>query len=346
MVKFGSIIKKVLFGLSYGLILTAGIFIGNKLSQSKTSSIITDIPKIIEKPLEKYSIDNLKNKEIKRGSLVIGTKFDNDNDKLDAYIFKFSFSPDPASNKTKSTTGQINIPIDAKESPRPIIILIRGFVNQEIYTTGAGTKNAAMYFAENGYITVAPDFLGYGNSDSESGDIFESRFQTYTTILSLLKSLSDIKEWDGETLYLWGHSNGGQIAITVLEITGKDYPTTLWAPVSKPFPYSILYYTDESSDKGKLIRQELAKFENLYDAENYSLDNYLTYINAPLQIHQGTGDNAVPLSWSNNLVNKLRDLDKDITYYTYTGADHNLKPSWDSVVERDVTFFQSHRDNI
>jgi len=71
MVKFGSIIKKVLFGLSYGLILTAGIFIGNKLSQSKTSSIITDIPKIIEKPLEKYSIDNLKNKEIltKSGNL-------------------------------------------------------------------------------------------------------------------------------------------------------------------------------------------------------------------------------------------------------------------------------------
>ena len=53
-----------------------------------------------------------------------------------------------------------------------------------------GTKRVGEYFAENGYITLAPDFLGYGGSDSESENIFESRFQTYTTTLTLLTNVS------------------------------------------------------------------------------------------------------------------------------------------------------------
>ena len=87
-------------------------------------------------------------------------------------------------------------------------------------------------------------------------------------MLSILESLDSIKEWDEENIFFWGHSNGGQVALTILEITGKDYPTTLWAPVTKPFPYSILYYTDESEDKGKYIRRELSRFENLYNTDS------------------------------------------------------------------------------
>jgi esterase/lipase len=202
-------------------------------------------------------------------------------------------------------------------------ILIRGFVDQKIYTSGIGTKRVGEYLAKNGFITIAPDFLGYAGSDKESENIFESRFQTYTTILSLIKTLESLSNditlisGDGEvtqkvidhiSLSLWGHSNGGQIALTVLEITKKPYPTVLWAPVSKPFPYSILYYTDESEDKGKFIREKLAEFEKDYDVEKYSLDNYLSEISAPIQIHQGFVDNAVPLDWSKTLFNRLGKL--------------------------------------
>ena len=99
------------------------------------------------------------------------------------------------------------------------------------------------YFRDNEYITLAPDFLGYGGSDSESSNIFESRFQTYTTVLTLLKSINkeNFPNWDQKNIFIWAHSNGGQIALTVLEITGENYPTVLWAPVTESFPYSILF---------------------------------------------------------------------------------------------------------
>jgi len=284
---------------------------------------INPISQIKPRPLEKYSIENLAKTEFKPSGITIEAEH------------LFSIKVDG-----KKVTGSINVP--AGEGPFPLIIMFRGYVDQKTYQTGDGTKRAGEYFAENGFMTIAPDFLGYGGSDKESENIFESRFQTYTTALSLLASVDSLEKWDKTNLFIWGHSNGGQIALTVLEITQKDYPTVLWAPVSKPFPYSILYYTDESDDKGKLIRRELAKFEEDYDVEKYSLVNYLDRIKAPIQLHQGTNDDAVPVSWSNALSKSLLDLGLKIDYLRYSGADHNLNPSWNQVIANSLTFFKKH----
>ena len=75
--------------------------------------------------------------------------------------------------------------------------------------------------------------------------------------------------------------------MTILSITKENYPTVLWAPVSQPFPYSILYYTNESDDKGKFIRQELSKFESFYDVEKFNFVNYLDQIKADILLIQG-----------------------------------------------------------
>ena len=288
-----------------------------------------EIAKTLRRPLDKYSIDNLSKTKIEPGNIEIK----NNN------LFKFTFSPD-LGKSTKTTTGQIRVP--SGEGEFPIIVMLRGYVDQEIYKTGMGTSSAAKVFSENGFITIAPDFLGYAGSDPEDPDIFEARFQTYVTAVSLLKSLDQIEKWDGESIFIWGHSNGGQVALTVLEITGKDIPTTLWAPVTKPFPYSVLYYTDESEDRGKFLRSQIAKFEKIYNPDLYSLDLYLDKIKAPLQIHQGTADDAVPVDWTNLFTKRLKELEKDFDYYKYPGADHNMKPSWDTAVARGLSFFQSY----
>ena len=145
---------------------------------------------------------------------------------------------------------------------------------------------------------------------------------------------------DSSKIGIWAHSNGGQIALSVLEISGQPIPTTLWAPVSKPFPYSILYYTDEFDDEGKALRAEIARLEKDYDVNDFSITKYFDQIKAPIQLQQGTGDDAVPVTWSNNLNQTLKDKDIDITYYIYPGADHNMTPGWDTAVERDLEFFK------
>jgi len=325
------------------------LFIGLKIGQENTPKTTSKKSEEIKKyPFNKYQIENLANKEIKTGSFEIIETLDETDDYIQ-YKFAFKFDPTLDGGNLKTTTGLINLP--KKEGKLPVILMIRGYVDQNIYTTGMGSINAGEYFAKNGFITIAPDFLGYAESDEEAEDIFETRFQTYTTVLSLLHSIKagDLAEItdnkiDPDKMTIWAHSNGGQIALTVLAITKQNIPTTLWAPVTKSFPYSILYYLDEADDHGKFLRKELAKFEEDYDVEKYTFTNYLEEITAPIQLHQGTSDDAVPVEWSDEFVNSIKDLKKDIVYYKYPGADHNLNPGWNTAVERDLSFFTKEID--
>lgn len=282
------------------------------------------------KPLEKYTIENLSKTEFKASEI-----------KIENNIFSFNV-------ENKLVTGLINQP--EKVGRYPIVILLRGYVDQSIYTTGTGTKRVGEYFKDMGYITLAPDFLGYGGSDPEARNIFETRFQTYTTVLTLLKSIEQnpLPMWDGKNIFIWAHSNGGQIALTALEVLGVSNPdligaTVLWAPVTEAFPYSVLYYTNESDDGGKFIRKELAKFERDYDTEKFSLTNYLDRINAPIQYHLGTNDDAIPLEWSDRFLKRMKTLEKDVTNYNHSGADHNMNPLWSEVIEKTYTFFEQYK---
>lgn len=338
-------ILTILFGIICSLIgLVIGVYWAG---QSAFESNFLLLPQKPETPLTKYAIPRLQETAITNGQFKI-VKQTTKNQNFTSYLFEFDFYPTlNPKDGLKTTTGLINIP--QGKGPFPVVLLIRGYVDQNIYQTGMGTNKAGEFFANNGYITIAPDYLGYAGSDSESDNIFETRFQTYTTTLSLLHLIKagtlfkqiDIS-YDGK-VNIWAHSNGGQIALTVLAITKDSIPTVLWAPVSKPFPYNILYYTDESADGGKLIRSELAKFEKLYNTDKYSFTNYLEDINAPMQIHQGTEDDAVPVNWSSSFVSILQNLNKDIEYYTYPGADHNLRPSWDEAARRSLLFYESKR---
>lgn len=287
---------------------------------------------IKERPLEKYAILNLAKRSYQPSPIVL----DNATATTSAYTtYSFHFSSDG-----KRVSGTANIPQTKKDEKFPVIIQFRGYVDREKYTPGEGTRKSGQVFVQNGFITLAPDFLGYGGSDKSSQDVFEERFESYTTALNLLASISTLPQADPTRIGIWGHSNGGQIALTVLEVLSKSIPTTLWAPVSKPFPFSILYYTDELTDLGKMLRKRLAKFEEDYDVDEFTLTTYLDRIVAPLQLHQGTEDTAVPKKWSDDLVKKLKDIKKDVTYFTYPGADHNLSVGWNTVVERDIEFFK------
>jgi dipeptidyl aminopeptidase/acylaminoacyl peptidase len=282
----------------------------------------------------KYTFVNLKKDNGTPSPIIIKDTLEETED-FTSYLFTFQ-------TEGKTMSGQINVPKVATPSAGfPAVLMLRGYVDISIYNTGVGTKNAAAAFAQNDFITVAPDFLGYGQSDPPHANSLAARLEKPKHVLDLLASLKQFPPVDSARIGIWGHSNGGQIALSVLEITGGDYPTTLWAPVSKPFPYSILYYTDESDDQGKAMRADLAEFETDYDVFDFSIDNYYDWINAFVELHQGTADTAVPVAWSDLLVQTLEDKGKHITYFTYAGADHNLRPGWDTVVDRNLKFFNT-----
>ena len=289
------------------------------------------------KPLEKYTFTQLSN------TLPASSKI-----RIESTQDKEAFTQHVASFTTdgKRMTMQINIPQQKPRQPSgyPIILMIRGFVDASIYQTGMGTKNAAAQFAQNGYMTIAPDFLGFGGSDDPNPDTIGARLEKPRDILNLIASIPSLDQVDENKISIWAHSNGGQIAISVLEISQKSYPTSLWAPVSKPFPYSILYYTDEYEDEGKALRQVIAQFEETYNVFDFSITSYIQNISAPMQIHQGGKDDAIPMEWSDKLVDSLKATNKnEIAYYRYPNADHNLQPDWNTAISRDIAFFEKYR---
>lgn len=300
------------------------------------------------RPLEKYSFEHLSKVYHQDAGPLDGSQITigniiSENQDFTSYEFMLEFSPDLSKN-TKKVTGLINVP--KGDGPFPAVVMFRGYVDQTIYKIGVGTQHAGEFFAKNGYITIAPDFLGYGNSDKESGDIFETRFQTYTTALAVLTAVKNAQtslKVDLDKIYLWGHSNGGQIALALLEITGEPYKTVLWAPNSAKFPYSIIYYLDEASDQGKLIITKLSEFMGDYDVTKYSIRSFIDQINTDtkIQVHQGTADEAVPYVWNDTLVKQIKAGDIKVEYFKYAGANHNLVPSWNQVVTTSLEFFNT-----
>lgn len=335
--------KRISFGLLFILVVLGIFFISkNNIAQKE---------KVKEKPLARYTFENLKKKKFLSLPITLGNIVDED-ESIVSQMFYFSLRETiSGESKYRKISGLINVP--KVQGTYPIIVMMRGFVPKEIYSTGIGTQKVGEFFARNGFITISSDFLGYGNSDNPSRDSIEERFQTYTTALNLLSSLDNLNSGltasysgqikaDSAKVGIWGHSNGGHIALSVLEITGKNYPTVLWAPVSKPFPYSIFFFMDEFDDHGKALRKVVADFEADYNIELYSPSNFYSWINAPIQIHQGTEDEAVPLKWSDNLVEDLEKLGKEVEYFVYPGADHNLLPDgWSVAVQRSLDFYKA-----
>lgn len=376
--------QSLLLGLVTGLVLAVFAFglyrwLGGKFGGELSSPLVWNGFSATEVlPLEKYEIKNLANFPLVKSDLKI-TKEIADEEKYTAYLFSYQASGG-------SISGQLNIPKNYEE-PK-VILMVRGYVPLEIFATGMGTKNAAAVFASQGFITVAPDFLGFGESSPDLADSWESRFIKPVQVKELLDNLTrtDFKQLvcdfavevacsgDGlqPKLGLWGHSNGGQIALTVLEGWGENLPTSLWAPVTAPFPYSILFFTDEMADEGLATRKWLSLFEQKYDVLRFSLTKNLELLTGDLVIHHGTSDEAALVSWSlefedrveaenkrRAIANKERVLREatmaatleesivsdlpltKIKLYLYEGADHNLQPRWNEVVSRDLEFYQT-----
>lgn len=313
----------------------------------KSNNFVSPIGKNIlfqEKPLDKYTYNVLKNRRSEVSEIKLGKELIN-SDKYTSRLFFFYTSG-------KKVSGLINVP--KTSGSVPVIVMIRGYVDKKAFQSGIGTKYTGEAFAKNGYLTLAPDFLGYGESDPAVKDAMEDRFMTYTTVLDLLASIKNLNrdlknagfndlEVNVAKIGIWGHSNGGQISLSVLEISGGSYPTVLWAPVSKPFPYSILYYTDDIPDHGKALRKVVSDFEENYDSEKYSLTNFFNWISAPIQVYQGTADEAVPEKWSYDLYQNLKEATKEAELFVYPGEDHNFsKGSWESIVKQNINFYNKY----
>lgn len=338
-------------------------------------------------PFTQYTIENLAHREYQAKPLSI-TSFEENQPLFNSYLFSYQ-------TIDKQVSGWLNVPHGCQNQTCPAIILIRGYATPDNYYSGYGTKKAAEVFAQHGYVTLSPDFLGFGQSDPEPDDPWEARFVKPVNIIELLASLEKFPQLlsssstthnnqidilpsktalqsssdnfesnaevntrvDTDLIFFWAHSNGGQIALSVLEVLGKPIPSSLWAPVSAPFPYSILFFSRTDADEGKEARAWLAMFERDYNVFDFSITQHLGRLTAPIQIHHGTNDQDALWVWSQSLSQMVESENQTrqethstlnpiyFSLFLYPGADHNLQPNshWSHAIQRDLDFYQSFR---
>jgi len=332
------IMKKIIIFLGFALILSGlGIFFLKTNFRTSFISPKIELQKQMSlKPLSKYSFEQLAKQNFS-GSQIKLEKIIKEEDGFTSWLFSYN-------SYGKKITGMANIPQQQKLNKMPVIVMLRGYADDEIYFTGLGTRHAAEKFAEDGFITLAPDFLGFGGSDSASADVLEARFTRPITVLNLLASIKSLTNTDTNHIFLWGHSNGGQIALSILEITQANFPTSLWAPVTMSFPESILEYMDDYENLDELGKQVYNRIQDFclnYDEKQFSIANYFDQIKAPIQVHQGGADIWVNYQQTEKFIKTMKSKNKQINYYFYPNSDHNLKQDWDQVVEKDLKFFKS-----
>jgi fermentation-respiration switch protein FrsA (DUF1100 family) len=73
-----------------------------------------------------------------------------------------------------------------------------------------------------------------------------------------------------------------------------------------------------------------------------SANAYLHDLNRPIQIHHGTGDEEVPLEFSQMLYDEMLEANQVVELYTYEGDNHNISTYFSLAMQRTVEFFDRY----
>jgi dipeptidyl aminopeptidase/acylaminoacyl peptidase len=235
----------------------------------------------------------------------------------------------------------MNVPNQGKEK-YPVVIVNHGYIPPDQYSTTQSYINTSAFYANNGFLVVKPDYRGHNNSQTNNQP--NSRLAYAVDVLTLLNSLENIDQADTDNVFMYGHSMGGDITLRILESSNKIKAASLWAPVARSFPESILFFIRKNRDADRIREFEKEIFDNYTESEFAALNplNYLDRVDTPVIVHHGSADQSVPYQWSVDLVEKLNQAGKPVEFFTYQNDNHDIAGNFTTALNRDVAFFRSN----
>lgn len=250
-------------------------------------------------------------------------------------------------------TGMLNRPNG--NGPFPIVVLVHGYYPLDVYQTGNGTKLAADYLANRGFMTLSPDLRSHAGSDDAPNLFRAGHVIDVLNLIPLAQKLPDAKPGK---IGLWGHSNGGAIAAKVMTVSNQIAAALIYSPASLTIAEDYQFRVDRSHDRegapggrrtNVIDRVEIEfpvkpdEAPDLY--QRLSPLPYLQYVSAPVQIHWGTADETVPRKWPEDLYNGLKAAGKQVEWFEYAGQPHSFQGQGNQVyLQRMVEFFRQYVD--
>lgn len=245
----------------------------------------------------------------------------------------------------------------------PVIIFNHGYIPPAQYRT---TEKYIAYtdaFSRSEYVLFRPDYRGHGNSEGEATGGYGSNAYT----IDVLNAVASIKQYnkqlssgmpliDPNRIGMWGHSMGGHITLRSMVVTKDIKAADIWAGVVGSYPdllnnwrrrnpsASVLPGNTSSSRnwRNTLVREFGEPEQNPEFWNSISATSYLTDISGPLQIQHGTADTSVPIKFSEDLDQHVKQIGKESTLFVYPGDDHNLSKNLSTALSRSVAFFDKY----
>jgi hypothetical protein len=314
-----------------------------------------DLPSALtQHPLYPYTLFGLRARAYPGGEIVLQSVLEQ-SDAFTRYYINY-----PSDDLT--ITGILHLPVGP--GPFPVLILLHGYIERDLYFSGADTWQAAEFFARQGYLVLAPDLRSWGASDPGL-----SLFHTGLVIdvLNLINAIPTLPQADATKIGLWGHSMGGGIVTKVLTIESRIRAAVLYAPNSADDADLLTRWgagclpgqSEAAGDhcnpaeiipantSAEIIEAYLIAAKDPEFLKAVAPIFHLESISAPIQLHIGDNDgqflSETPPAWSFKVVEALETHNKDIDFYIYPGQGHSfLGDSWISFLQRSLTFFNQN----
>ncbi|MGE5140498.1 MAG: alpha/beta hydrolase family protein [Rudaea sp.] len=226
------------------------------------------------------------------------------------------------------------------QGPFPVIIALHGYVSPTVYRTLDYTTRYADALAEAGYLVLHPNLRGYPPSDS-GPDLFRVGEAIDTlNLITLVRETGGkpgpLEAAESQAIGVWGHSNGGGIALRVITISPDVRAAVLYGAMSGDEKQNFEQVRIWSG--GRRTPPELSAPADAL--ARISAINYLDHIQAAVSINHGAADSEVPPAWSTDLYARLQALHKTVEYYSYPGQNHLLQGPADTLfIRRMISFY-------
>lgn len=241
-------------------------------------------------------------------------------------------------------SGVMNVPQEPPPAGGfPVLIVNHGLISPSIYTTGRGSKREQDFFARHSYVTIHPDYRGHASS-SPATTLHHDFYVGYTQdVEALLDAIAQSPPpyIDPRRIGIWGHSMGGGIATRIMVLRPEVRAFVLFAPIS----------ADVEDNFYELTPEEIEWLHTIYGPagdpiyRTISPIEYFNDVSAPVQIHHGTTDTAVPLSFSQKIYETLKRFQKPVEFFVYPGEKHEFINDWPIAATRALQFFDKYVKN-
>jgi uncharacterized protein len=298
----------------------------------------------LDKNLDPFSIQGMRAKEYSSDITVeqdLGNK-----GKFHSYIVSYP-------SDGLKVRALMNVPTSAKpEGGHPVLLLNHGFIPPTTYSTLNSYKAFADFYSNNGYLVLKAYYRGHDQSEGE-GQSAHLAPDYITDVLNLIDAIKKHPDANPNKIGIWGHSMGGGITLRAL-VVNKDIKAAVLVAGVVASPQKFYEYWEKNKnssaipgwikDTGNTILERVkTPQENPEYYDSISAYKYLDDVQAPVSIHHGTRDNSVPLEFSEELNAALKTANKDVEYFVYQNADHNLAGSARSpFLQRSLDFLNRH----